>query len=330
MNGYSQLSYIKGIKMHKKGERILVVGGTGFIGQHVVKHALNFGLDVTVIARSSDIIKNQEKIKVIHVDATDKESLMEKLGACSFEYVVNCAGYIDHTHFTKGGRNSFDNHFLLVLNLVEVLDKNTLKKFVNLGSSDEYGGSQAPQSELQREQPISPYALGKVASTHLLQVLHKTENFPSTVVRLFLAYGPGQNQQRFIPQVVVGCLNNITFPTSKGEQLRDFCYIDDVVDAIFLALFNDKASGEVFNIASGSPIAIRDVIVMIKDLVGGGNPEFGAIDYRCGENMALYADVSKAKSLLGWSPKISMHDGLAKTVQWMSSSKNQEDIYEHA
>ena len=255
---------------------------------------------------------------------------MNKLGACSFEYVINCAGYIDHTHFTKGGRNSFDNHFLLVLNLIEIIDRDVLKKFVNLGSSDEYGSALAPQNELQREQPISPYALGKVASTHLLQVLHKTENFPATIVRLFLAYGPGQNQQRFIPQVIAGCLNNITFSTSKGEQLRDFCYIDDVVDAIFLALFNEKANGEVFNIASGIPIAIRDVIVMIKGLVGGGQPEFGAIDYRCGENMALYADVSKAKRLLGWSPKISMHDGLAKTVKWTSSSARQENIYKHA
>ena len=90
-----------------------------------------------------------------------------------FDYVVNLGGYINHQLFKDGGRNLIDTHFITIQNLVEVLPRNKLKRFVQIGSSDEYGNAPAPQNEKMREQPISPYSLAKVASTHFLQMLHK-------------------------------------------------------------------------------------------------------------------------------------------------------------
>ena len=127
---------------------------------------------------------------------------------------------------------------------------------------------------------------------------------------------PGQNTQRFLPQIIKGCLNDQSFPTSNGEQLRDFCYVEDVVDAIFLSLETIKSRGEVLNIASGQPVTIRRMIEIVQGLIGKGVPRFGEFPYRPGENMCLYADINKACDILGWSPTHSLESGLKKTISW--------------
>tara|TARA_Y100000294_G_C8258488_1_gene217768 strand:- start:14 stop:505 length:492 start_codon:yes stop_codon:yes gene_type:complete len=162
--------------------------------------------------------------------------------------------------------------------------------------------------------------MGKVAATHFLQMLHRTEDFPAITLRLFLTYGPGQDQHRFFPQIIKGCLEGRSFPTSAGEQLRDFCYIQDTVNTIFSSFSSHSALGEVINIASGQPVSVRHMIETVVELIGDGKPEFGEIAYRRGENMELYADVSKARKLLGWEPKISLEDGLSKTIKWVKES----------
>ena len=131
-------------------------------------------------------------------------------------------------------------------------------------------------------------------------MLYRTEGLPIVVIRPFLVYGPGQNNNRFIPQVIKGCISNEEFPVSKGEQLRDFCYITDFVDAVFLILKNEKTNGNVINIASGNPVMIKDIINKIVLHVGFGIPKFDELKYRKNENMKLYADITKARTLLGW------------------------------
>ena len=137
----------------------------------------------------------------------------------------------------------------------------------------------------------------KVAICHLLQMLHKTENFPAVILRLFLVYGPTQNEKRFLPNLIKNSLNDRIIPTTLGEQVRDFCYVKDVVRAIFLTLENKKAIGNVINIASGNPIKIKEIIKKVVFLVGKGKPSFGAVDYRPNESMSLYANISKAKDI---------------------------------
>lgn len=256
---------------------------------------------------------------VIYVTAniTDPDSLRAALPAASYDYVVNCGGYIDHTLYFRGGRQVLEAHFSGLMNIVDRLDRSALKGFVNIGSSDEYGGMPAPQTEILREVPISPYSLGKVAATHLLQMLHRTEDFPATTLRLFLTYGPGQDGRRFLPQIISGCLQDKAFPVSAGEQLRDFCHVRDTTAAVFAALQSSAARGEVVNIGSGKPVSIRKMIELVQTLVGSGRPEYGVIPYRAGENMELYPDISKAKRLLGWQPKVELESGLQETIQWV-------------
>lgn len=296
---------------------MLVVGGNGFIGRHIISHALGLGWNVTSLSLSipatGDLVAG---VRHLAADITYSGELKKALADSSFEYVVNCGGYIDHALFPSGGRKVFDTHFGGVLNLVQLLNRDVLKAYINIGSSDEYGNAPAPQIETQREAPISPYSMGKVAATHFLEMLHRTEGFPSTTLRLFLTYGPGQDARRFLPQIIKGCIENRSFPTSAGQQLRDFCFVRDVVAAVFATFSQPAARGETINIGSGSGVSIRQMIETVQAQIGGGEPRFGEVAYRPGENMALYADISKAKRLLGWSAKVTLVAGLHQTIQW--------------
>lgn len=299
--------------------RLLVTGGSGFIGRHIVKVALKKGWKVTNLSIGYEEEPITEGVCTLCVDLTNRQELIDSLKEQSFDYVVNCAGFIDHSPFFKGGRNLIESHFNGLQNLLEAVNKTRLKRFIQIGSSDEYGNQPAPQKESERESPISPYSLAKTAATHLLQTLYKTESFPAVTLRLFLVYGPGQGDKRFLPQIIQNCLNGISFPVSEGKQLRDFCFIEDMVRAVFLALEHEPATGEVFNIASGQPVTIREMIETVKYLIGKGEPRYGAFPYRPGENMQLFADASKAEKLLGWKSEISIQEGLLRTIEYYKS-----------
>lgn len=300
--------------------KLLVVGGSGFIGHHVVRRGLELGWEVVSLGLNAPAPgRVHSAARYVTADLIQPGSV-EALGDKHFDYVVNLGGYIDHTLFGNGGARLIRAHFNGLLTLLEYLDRRFVQRFVQIGSSDEYGNGPAPQREHQREQAISPYSLGKVAATHFLQMLHRTEGFPAVTLRLFLTYGPGQDRQRFVPQVIGGCLEGREFPVSAGEQLRDFCYIDDTVTGIFRSLEVDAACGAVMNIASGEPKSIRAMIERIVALVGAGRPQFGRLPYRPGESMNLVADISEAKRILGWQPLVGMDDGLRRTIDWMKAS----------
>jgi|TARA_B100001105_G_C22364580_1_gene432003 nucleoside-diphosphate-sugar epimerase len=307
--------------MEKSG-RLLIVGGTGFIGRGVAREAINRRFQVSIISKNNcPKLKQIKGVEYIVVDITKKNELLLKLKGKLFDYVLNLGGYVDHTNYSSGGSGVYDAHFNGVRNLIDCLNKVGLKGFLQIGSSDEYGGNPAPQYENQRESPISPYSCAKVASTYFLQTLYKTERFPAIIFRPFLVYGPGQSDDRFIPQIIKGCLSGKSFPVSRGEQLRDFCFIDDFIEAVFLALDNKAAHGEVINIASGKPVSIKNMIEKIVSIVGFGRPKYGGIKYREGENMTLYGDISKSKYILDWEATTSLDQGLKKTFLFVNNNE---------
>jgi len=300
----------------KNKSKLLIIGGSGFIGKNLTRKALNEGFQVTILS-INEIPKEEVIDEVDYLRANILETKFDVENKIKdFEYVVNLSGYVNHSSFLIEGDEVIDVHFGGLRNILKVLQWGKLKRFVQIGSSDEYGNQPAPQKEHYKEDPISPYALAKTASSYLLQMLARTEKFPAVILRLFLVYGPEQKHDRFMPQIINGCLSNKDFATSYGEQYRDFCYIDDVSDAILKSLKAENVVGEIINIASGNRILIREVIEKISSFIGKGNPRFGEIGYRAGENLELYADISKAKKLLNWTPSTSIDEGIVKTIKY--------------
>ena len=287
----------------------------------MLKACMDSGYQCSVLGKTApDGSANIDGVQYFQADIRNREEVISTLIGHHFDYVVNLSGYINHASIFNGGNGVIETHFTGLVNLLSALDVSGLKRFVQIGSSDEYGLQPAPQSEDMREMPIGPYSVAKVAATHLMQMLHRTQGFPVIILRLFLVYGEGQDNGRFLPQVINGCLEARQFAVSEGSQLRDFCHVDDICRGIMTSLTAD-AEGEVINLASGTPVSLRAVIETVRRLIGKGEPDFDQIKIRPSENMALYAEVEKANRLLGWNSRIGLNDGLKRTITFYAGEK---------
>ena len=302
-----------------KEDAILIIGGSGFIGRHLAEKCLELTPSVTCLGLPEDE-RDLKGASFLRADIRSAKGLKKILSGKQFDHVFNLSGYIDHAPYFQGGRRAIESHFVGLMNLAECLNSKRLKSFVNVGSSDEYGNAKAPQKESMRESPISPYAFSKTASAYFIKMLHNSEGFPGVVLRLFLVYGPGQDNKRFLPQIIKGCLENKVFKTSKGVQTRDFCYIDDVVEVIIKAATSKAAKGHVINIGSGKPVLVKDVVKKVMALTGGGRPIFGSHPYRKNENMKICADIGLAKRILKWKPRTNIDDGLRRTIDYYKNN----------
>ena len=298
-----------------KKKSILIVGGTGFIGYHLAKRSLKKGWQVTSISSNPPKkIRYLPKVNYIRCDITNKKLLRKSIRK-PFDYVVNLGGYIDHSNKKK----TLKSHYEGCKNLAEIFLKKIPLSFIQIGSSLEYGISNSPQKEnikCNLRSIKSIYGRAKLLSSVYVMNLFKKENFPSTVLRLYLAYGPRQDVNRFLPIIIKGCLENKKFPCSNGDQLRDFVHVDDAVEAIIKSLTNKNARGQIINIGSGKPERIKNVIEKIKKISRGGYPQYGMFKLRKFEISKLYPSVKKAKSKINWSPKISFEKGLKSTIRF--------------
>ena len=193
-----------------------------------------------------------------------------------------------------------------------------------MGSSVEYGKLRSPNSEeknlVKGSSLLSIYARAKFNSTSYLMKLFKNKNFPVTIFRLFLTYGPKQDANRIIPFTILQCLKNKKFRCSRGTQYRDFIYIDDVVNILFKSLNYKGVEGQIFNICSNQPVQIKKVINLIKSKCKGGKPQFGSILMRKDETRKLYGDLNKTSQFFKWKPKINLINGLNKTIKYYESN----------
>ncbi len=296
---------------------ILIVGGTGFIGYHLAKKCIQKGWKVTSISSSlPKKIRYLKKVKYIICDISKKNFLKKKINK-SFDYVVNLGGYVDHSNKAK----TYQSHYLGCKNLTEIFLKKRPKTFVQMGSSVEYGNLKSPQhekSKIKISSVKSVYGKAKLKSSMHLINLFKNKRFPSVILRLYLAYGPKQDLNRFLPIIIKGCLKNERFPCSKGNQLRDFVHVDDVVFAIINSLTNKNAKGQIINIGSGKPKKIEKIIKYVKKISKGGFPQFGRIKLRKDEILKIYPSIKKAKNKINWKPKISFEKGLKSTIKFYS------------
>lgn len=293
---------------------ILVIGGTGFIGYHIVKEAKKRKWNVTSISLNKPKIKRfQKNVKYKFVNTSNLKVLKRKLKG-NYDYVVNAGGYGKHPDFGKTGDHLYNSHFLGLINLIKILSKKRIKKFIQLGSSAEYGNAKAPQREEHICKPNTPYGLAKYSCTNLLINFFKINKFPTVILRLFLVYGPNQEKNRILPQIINSAIKNKKFPVTKGEQYCDFCYIDDVIKAIFKTLKSKKVNGKIINIGSGKPLKIKKIIKIVCKIIGSGKPQFGKIKYKKGTNMKLFPKIEKAKKIIQWTPKTKFLKGLNLTI----------------
>lgn len=294
-------------------KKLLVIGGSGFLGSHFVSAATK---EYEVYSLSKNRLSKDEEIQnvnYLYCDLRDKKKL-DVLVDNDFSYVMNFGGYVDHSYFNQTGNEVIRSHFGGLLNILSIIDFSKIESFVNIGTGDEYWGKNSPMRESYSGKPYSCYSFSKIISNNLLCFLNEFEGLKTLNIRLFLVYGPGQTNNRFLPQVIKSCLKNEKFNVSPGEQIRDFAYIEDIVEGLLIAMKSTNFFGETFNLASGKPLKIKKLVETVVEILGKGKPVFGGLEYRQNEQMSLYADITKAYKELGWSPKTNIEEGLQKTI----------------
>ena len=157
------------------------------------------------------------------------------------------------------------------------------------------------------------YEARNLATKHIIK-LAKKNNFPGVVVRFYQVYGPGQNTNRLIPFVIKSCKNDEKFPCSSGNQTKDFLYVTDAIDAIIKTLESKNCHGEIINIGYGRPVKVKKIILLIRNFVKKGMPQFNKIKLRKDEPLEYYPSIKKAHRIIGWKPKISLSKGIELTI----------------
>ncbi|SMF79519.1 NAD-dependent epimerase/dehydratase family protein [Candidatus Pelagibacter sp. HIMB1321] len=296
-------------------KKILVIGGTGFLGSHVCNEAIKKKYKVISVSTKKTEFKSIKDVKYITCDITNINAINKKLNF-DVDFVVNFGGYVDHTNKNK----TYKSHFLGCKNLVNFYEKRKIKKFIQIGSSLEYGKTRSPHKEKIAIQKISLlksiYAKSKLLSTEYCLKAFKENLFPVTILRPYLVYGPGQKINRLIPFIISKSIKNNEFACSSGTQLRNFLFVEDFVKAIFKTLTKKKANGEIINIGSNKNLRVKKVILMIRDYLNSGKPMFGKIKLRKDESFEYYPSIEKAKNLINWKPTVKFEKGLSITIKY--------------
>ena len=296
----------------KKINKILIVGGTGFIGYHLAKKCINKKWKVYSISTKKPIKKRYIKnVKYFFCDISKKNSL-EKFVKKKFDFVVNLGGHVNHNNYKK----TYNSHYKGVKNLSDIFGQIKIKLFIQIGSGGEYSKTSSPHKEDHGKKPITIYNKSKFLASKYLINLYKKKKFPVTVLRLYQVYGPKQDINRLIPIVISNCINNKEFDCSSGKQFRNFIFINDVVEGIYKCLLNyNKVKGEIINIGAEKNHKVRKLIETIRNKIGSGIPKFNKIPLRKDEKIKFFPSITKAKKILKWRATTSLREGLNLTIK---------------
>jgi len=307
--------------MNWQKKRILVTGAAGFIGSHLVRRLLREGSHVIILYPPGIVPRRlgnlPDSVTVVEVDLRDLKKLQHSLPDLNPQVVFHLAALVDVARSWDLVGIMIENNLIGTLNLLTALKDNKPETFVNFASSEEYGTQTSPLSETMREMPTSPYSFSKTATVFLCQMATRIFDFNIINLRLFPTYGPGQESSMLIPSAISHLLKEGVFSMSHGEQLREFNYIDDVIEAILRAAACKSLYGDIVNIGNGEPVQVKTVVEIIQNLINHDTTVHrGACSLRKGEGGSSFCENNKIRLLTDWSPKVSLNSGLQITVEW--------------
>jgi len=310
-----------------KEKRYLVTGGAGFIGNEVVRQLLEKNAIVTVFdnfssGKKSNLPKNK-KLEIITGDITKENDI--KKAVKNQEAVINLAALPFIPDSYDRPADFFNVNTIGSVNMIlQSIKSKTVESFVQISTSEVYGTAQKiPMDEKHVTFPHSTYAVSKLAADRAAFTLHKEHNFPTCIIRPFNSFGPRFTQPYIIPEIVKQLFTNKNLKLGNVKTSRDFTYVSDTSNAIICATKEKKAIGEVINVGYGDDVTM---LKLAKTLLKLSNKK-SIITYdkkrkRPFDVNELVCDNSKAKKILKWKPKISLEEGLKKTLDWYIDSKN--------
>ena len=296
-------------------EKVIVTGGAGFIGSHIVDALINEGYEVHIVDDlSAGKKENVNEKAILHtIDIRDKEKLMPIFEGA--KYVFHEAAMLRVQYSIENPVETNEVNVVGLLNVLEASRLNKVERLIFASSAAVYGDQdKCPQSEEMSVSPLSPYAAHKYIGEVYLKLYTRIYGLQTVSLRYFNVYGPRLDPEGAYPLVIGYFLkllkeNKPLTITGDGNQTRDFVHVSDVVRANLLALKSEKVGkGEVINIGTGNQYSVNQIAELI-----GGPKEY--IPPRV-EPRATQADIKKAKELLGWEPNVSIEEGIGELKKY--------------
>ena len=308
--------------------RVLLTGATGFIGSYVLRRFLSSGEhEVAVLLRRDS---DPWRIRELVSGAARIEGSLDALHCVEPEVRKFAADTVVHLAWS-GVENCCRNDVSQIDNigrgveLLKLIHGCGARCFVGLGSQAEYGPCMDRISEDHPTRPTTFYGVAKLCAFLLGRRLSEEFGMRFAWVRLSSSFGPKDWQGWMIPQLILTLLKGERPVLTKGDQLWDYIYVEDVAEAIYAVASAGKAEGA-FNLGSGRVCRIRDIAERIRDLVDPSlELGFGDEPYRPDQVFRLEPDISRLRKSTGWTPHISIEDGLARTVEWYRENRQHYD-----
>jgi nucleoside-diphosphate-sugar epimerase len=305
-------------------KKILITGATGFVGACLTHKLVEMNCDVYLFSRKTSnkwrIANILDSVKNFNVDLKDYDQTEQLVLAIKPDIIYHLAtygGYSSQKDFNK----IMETNVFGTANLLNACAKIDFECFVNTGSSSEYGLKMHPMSENDVLEPINDYGVSKACATLYCQSLAKSTQLPIVTLRLFSPYGYYEEPTRLIPYVIKSCLLGENPKLTSASSVRDFIFIQDVIDVYLEVINSNFKHGEIFNVGAGEQHSIEEIVKIIIELTGNKvQPQWGALTRRLNEPDMWCSDNSKIRHSLKWIPKYDLRNGLKKTIDWVKDN----------
>lgn len=289
-----------------KDKRILVTGGNGYLGSHLIAALKLSGAKVYVIDQVAGNTDNEYSL-----DINNSSRLQEVVEEVQPQIIYHLAAVLNRErNFDRHDQTMLVNYYG-TLNLLKAMQNIDYGNFIFTSTSEVYGNNPAPFNENQLPDPCSPYSLSKIFAEQVIKTYSRLAGKNFTILRLFNFFGKNMPMGFFIPQLFHSFQHNIPFDMTGGEQIRDFLFVDDVVSAMLLVATNHNSFNQVFNVCSGNGISLKKLALEVKNRFKKDCPlNIGKLQYQCDEIWNMVGDNSKIKKSLGFKPQYTLAEAI--------------------
>lgn len=313
-------------------KRALVTGAGGFVGANLVRRLLADGHEITATVRpdtqSWRLRGVEHDMRVVGLDLLDTAAIDAAVAEARPDWVFHLAAHGAYS-WQRDPLRIMRTNALATVALAEASRAGDCQAFVHAGSSSEYGFKDHAPSEHEPLAPNSAYAVSKAAASLYLTQAAAAGEFNAVTVRLYSVYGPFEEPRRLVPTLIVRGLRGELPPLVNPAVARDFVASDDAVEALVLAArLAPKYSGAVYNVGSGQQTTIGELVGLARRLFAiEAEPDWGSADERSWDTETWLADPRRAAEDLGWRPRLSLEDGLARMAEWLRLTPGVRELY---
>ena len=299
--------------------RVIITGGTGFVGANLAQRLLHEGHEVNLLVRqgytSWRINDFGSDLRLHTVDLGDRDSVIRIAGKIRPDWIFHLAAH-------GGTASQNDCHQMVEINLVGTINlvqaclNVGFQAFVNTGSSSEYGFKHNAPSETEWLEPNRHYAVTKASASLFCRYTAQSQGVHMPTLRLYSVYGPSESSNRLLPKLITLGLEGKLPPLVSPETAHDFVYVDDVIDTYILAAKTlSQEPGAIYNVGTGIQMPLREVVEVARRVLGiTADPVWGSMPSRQWDTHTWVADIRKIEKALGWRPRHTLEEGFRQTV----------------